>query len=152
MKKLWILGAVALIGSGIVGIMQATAAPADSVKYRQAVMRGVGASMGNISAILKGDVAHGANHIRANAEAMQQYAGLTRDAFRENTGATGPTKAKPNTWTAWADFETKSRNFEAEVNKLVELSRGPSPNIVAIGDQMKALGGTCGACHREYRE
>jgi len=151
MKKIWILGAAVLMGAGMAAV-QATAAPADSVKYRQAVMRGVGASMGNISAMLKGDVQHGPAHLRANAEAMAWYSNLVRDAFRENTGSTGPTKTKANTWTAWNDFEAKSRAFEAEVSKLAELTRAAQPNMAAIGEQMKALGGTCGACHREYRE
>lgn len=143
--------AVALFGAGVLAV-QATAAPADSVKYRQGVMRGVGGAMGNLSAMMKGDVKLGNNHLRANAESLAWLSGLAREAFLENTGTTGPTKAKANIWTSWSDFAGKAQAFEIEASKLAELARAPNPNMAAIGEQMKAVGGTCGACHKNYRE
>ncbi|MFN0042227.1 MAG: c-type cytochrome [Alphaproteobacteria bacterium] len=151
MKKLWILGAVALFGAGTLAV-QAAAAPADSVKYRQSMMRGVGAAMGNLSAMVKGDVKFGNNHLRANAESLAWLSSLSREAFLENTGTTGPTKAKANIWSNWSDYAGKAQALEIEAGKLVELARAPNPNMAAIGEQMKAVGGACGACHKEFRE
>ena len=61
----------------------------------------------------------------------------------------GTTRAKPEIWSNMADFQSKLEDFRAAAAKLAEISaQGDS---VASREQFIATGGTCKACHDEYK-
>ena len=70
------------------------------------------------------------------------------------TPGTGPssgvkTDALPAIWTQKSDFDAASAKLVAEADKLVGLAG--SGNTAAVLAQFKVVGGTCAACHRQFR-
>lgn len=118
------------------------------IKYRQSVMDAVGANMGGISDILKNGLVmpgHVANHARQMALA----ADLVSAAFK-NGSASGPTDAQPEIWTDWPGFEKAIGEFKAAAKALDEAASGGDAK--AVGPAVKALGKSCGGCHKAYRK
>jgi cytochrome c556 len=142
--------AAGLVVAGVIVVSETAAGPAESVKYRQTIMKGFGAHMGAISMVMKGEVALGASHIAANAEGIEATAKLIADAFKDKTGDAGPTEAKANIWTEWQSFADRAKALEVESAKLASVAK--KGDMSAIGEQVKAVGGACGACHQTFRE
>lgn len=61
----------------------------------------------------------------------------------------GKTRAKPDIWMNMDDFESKLADFRREAKALAEVAADGGE--FAIKRQLKATGGTCKACHDEYK-
>jgi cytochrome c556 len=128
--------------------------PANIVKYRKAFMSANGAHLGMIAAAVKGEVSF-TDEVAAHAHALaEQGKLLTADLqrlFPEGT-AKGDvdTVALPAIWQQWGKFEQDAKNFATESAKMVEVAEGG--DMAAIGQQLGALGKTCGGCHETFRE
>lgn len=149
MKVSYVTAALAALAVGGV-VWAAQAAPADAVKARQAVMKEMGKNMGAIAAMLKGEKPWDASVAQASSAAIAAAAKQVPDVFKENTGSEGPTEAKPVIWTNWQGFVDKATALNTETAKLADIAKGGDQAAVAA--QVKAVGGTCGGCHREFRE
>jgi cytochrome c556 len=57
--------------------------------------------------------------------------------------------AKPEIWTHWDDFTAKAKALEDAATALGSAAGGG--DIATVGAQFEKVGGTCGACHKEYR-
>jgi cytochrome c556 len=69
-------------------------------------------------------------------------------------GGTGPasglkTDALPAIWAQRTTFDGHAKKLIAEADKLVAVAG--SGNAAAVGAQFKAVGGTCGGCHKQFR-
>lgn len=53
-------------------------------------------------------------------------------------------------WEKPAEFKAETDKFTAEAAKFDALAK--SGDVAAIGEGMKALGGTCKSCHDKFRE
>ena len=60
------------------------------------------------------------------------------------------TKAKPAIWSNAADFSKDAESLTTEAEKLVTLA--DANDKAGFATQFAAMGKTCGACHREYKE
>lgn len=149
---------LALVTAGIIGLAAvaaggtlATAAPsADAiVAARHANFKKMGGAMKTLKDELGGS-ANKANMIAAAktlAMTGRQQAGL----FPVGTGpANVKTDALPVIWTDRATFDGNMKKMIAEADKLVAVAG--SGDAAAIGAQFKAVGATCGACHRQFRK
>ena len=130
------------MGSGMAGDGEAY------IQYRQAVMSGIGANMGAISAILKNRLAM-PGHVAIHATLMADSAQLIGPAFEKKV-TEGPTDAKAEIWEDWEDFEKDIAEFEKAARNLATAASGKDP--AAIGPAVKALGKSCGGCHKEFRK
>jgi len=61
----------------------------------------------------------------------------------------GKTRAKPDIWLDMDDFSMKLANFRREAAALAEVAQ--SGDRGAIAAQLGKTGGTCKACHDEYK-
>lgn len=118
------------------------------VQYRQTLMSIVGSNMGAISDIMKNRLDL-PGHIAVHAGEMADSAQLIAAAFKKNV-STGWTDAKPDIWTDWKGFESAIADFEKAARDLEAAARGSDPG--AVGPAMKALGKSCGGCHKPYRK
>lgn len=145
------LVAVALAATVAAGAAYAQA-PAGSdegtIEYRQKLMSGVGADMGAIGDVLKYGLPL-PHHVAAHAQMLSQRADLVAAAFERNVSA-GPTDAKPEIWTEPDKFRQQTQDMKAAADALAEIAAGG--NAAAIGQHVKALGDTCGACHDSFRK
>jgi len=149
MKAFYMRAALAAIAVGGV-VWAAQAAPADDVKARQAVMKEMGSNVGAITKMLKGETPYDAAAAQKNADAIAAAAKKVPDAFKPNTGDAGPTEAKATIWSNWSGFAEKAAALDTEASKLADVAK--KGDQAALAEQMKAVGGTCGACHRDFRE
>lgn len=61
----------------------------------------------------------------------------------------GTTRAKPEIWSNMADFQSKLNDFRAAAAKLADVAA--QGDAGASREQFVATGGTCKACHDEYK-
>lgn len=143
-QRKFTLAIVAMVLSAVSGL--AIAADADAIKYRRTVMKGVGAHMGAMGQIMKGMAPHKA-HLAAHARSLEATVNLTADAFKAKTSG-GDTTALDKVWSDWDGFMAKAKDSSKAANVLVRTIE----NDGDVGAAMKALGKTCGGCHKPYRK
>lgn len=125
--------------------MVAGAAFADIVDER---VKGFKAHVENLKAVKAAVESGNASDAVVPAEAMVVYAKTIPSLFPEGSG-TGDTRALPAIWSDWAGFEKAAADH---VDAVVELqAAAESGDAAALGEQLKATGATCGACHKAYR-
>ena len=78
---------------------------------------------------------------------MASSAGIV-GAFPAGSG-TGKTKAKPEIWDKAADFASGAKNLGKAAGELAAAAKAGNADDVAV--KMKAVGDTCGACHKAFR-
>ena len=140
-----------LLGAGLSMMLCAGAVGAaeteDLIKYRQATMKAVGGHMGAIAAIVMGKVEY-SDHLKYHASGMSMLSKTVGDVFPSNS-ADGETDAKPEIWSNPGDFKMVVEKLETAASEL--MAAVDSGNQEEIGIKFKALGGSCKACHDDFR-
>lgn len=135
-----------LAGAAVIGLtMVAGAVAADVISDRQAGFKGHSDNIKAVKAAIDGGDASAAV---GPAEMMLAYAQTIASRFPEGSGD-GDTRAKSEIWSDWDGFKAAADKHVDEVVKLVAAAK--SGNVSALGDQLKATGGSCGGCHKPYR-
>jgi cytochrome c556 len=122
--------------------------PEDQIEVRQAAYTLMGYSFGSIAQMAQGKRPYSKDDAVKYADLLAQVATVPQGFFGEGTDK-GDTRAKPEIWTKRAEFDEKMKKMLAEVAKLHEVTR--TGDFEALKVQAKATGGTCGACHDEFR-
>lgn len=118
----------------------------DIVADRQRLMKLNGASWADAQAKLK---AGNAEAVAANAETMALTALFIPSLFPEGS-LTDKSKAKPEIWQKWAEFEAAAKNMEAQAEKLRDAAR--TKDLAATEAVAKDFGRqACGSCHQPFR-
>jgi len=141
---------VAILPLGFASLAGADEHKADSpeVQYRQTLMDSIGSNMGAIGDIMKNRLDL-PGHIEVHAGEMADSAGLIAAAFKKNVPSE-TTDAQPKIWTDWAEFESAIADFEKAARNLQTAASGK--DAAAVGPAMKALGKSCGGCHKPFRK
>lgn len=125
--------------------MVAGTASADVVSQRKEGFKAHASNMKAVKAAVDSGTASAAVD---PAKAMVAWAKQIPEMFPEGSG-TGDTRALPAIWSDWAGFEKVFTDHLAAVEKLAAVAE--AGDAAALGEQLKATGGTCGACHKAYR-
>ena len=145
------LACVSLMLAILVGGLSAALAadePENIIKYRRNVMKAVGANMGNLAMFAKGNITF-ANNIITNARGIREELTMAEGLFPEGT-ETGDTNALPKLWEDKAGFEAALRDSIAAADAMVTAAGGGAmPTVI---EAFRALGKTCGGCHKPYRK
>ena len=134
----------------IFGLSTAYAAdePENIIKYRQNLMKGIGAHITNIAAVVKGQVtitdnlmtdAHGVANGLANVDKL----------FPVGTES-GKTNALAAIWEDRAGFNKALSDAQTAAKNMLDVVA--SNDIAVIGKALGALGKSCGGCHKPYRK
>ena len=99
---------------------------------RKDLMKTIGGAAKTLGGMASGEVAHDA----AAAEIEAKFT---------NNAADPASEAKPEVWTNWNDFLAKGKALGDAAGALDVAS------AESIGAGMGAIGGTCKACHTDYR-
>ena len=120
--------------------------PAEIVAERQRLMKLNGASWQDAQAKMKAGNIEG---IAVNAETMAMNAREIPKLFPEGSMTT-ESKAKPEIWQKWPEFEKDAKNFQTMSEKLRDAAK--SKNAAATEAIMKEFGReACGTCHTPFR-
>jgi cytochrome c556 len=146
------LSLVALAVAGVVTALPAAAQfakPEDAIKYRKAAFTVMAAHFGRVGAMVQGRVPFDAAAAQANLEVANTMAKLPFTAFGPGTD-TGDTRAKPNIWSDNAKFTAAANKMVEEMGKLNTAAK--SGNLDQIKAAFGPVGGTCKACHDDFRK
>lgn len=123
--------------------------PEDAVKYRKAAFTVMATHFGRIGAMAQGRVPFDANVAAANADIVVTMSKLPYAGFVEGTGGTEKGQPNAKVWSDRAGFDAAAKKMQDEVVKLAAAAR--SNNLDAMKAAFGSAGGTCKACHDEYR-
>jgi len=119
----------------------------DVVADRQRLMKLQGASWADIQAKAKAGNIEG---IAVNAETLAMTAQQIPGLFPEGSG-TEKSKAKPEVWQKWPEFERAAKNLEVQAEKLRDASKAKNEQLTQ--DIVKDFGrNACGTCHTPFRQ
>ena len=138
------VAALVLGGCATGGSPKMTAA--ETVTERQRLMKLNGASWADAQAKLK---AGNIEAVAVNAETMALIATQITALFPEGS-LTEKSKAKPEIWQKWPEFESAVKNYGMQAEKLRDAAR--SKDQAATEAVAKDFGRqACGACHTPFR-
>jgi cytochrome c556 len=119
----------------------------DVVADRQRLMKAVGANWADIQAKAK---ANNIEAIAVNAETLAISAQHIPSLFPPGSG-TEKSKAKPEIWQKFSEFEAAAKNLETEAGKLRDASRAKNEQLTQ--QLVKDVGRqACGSCHTPFRQ
>jgi cytochrome c556 len=134
------------IGAGCAGKSMKTGS-GDVVADRQRVMKLQGASWADIQAKAKAGNIEG---IAVNAETLALTAQQIPALFPEGS-LTDKSKAKPEVWQKWPEFEAAAKNLGVQAEKLRDAARAKNEQLTQ--DIVKDFGRqACGTCHTPFRQ
>jgi cytochrome c556 len=113
-----------------------SAEPTDVVKYRKAAMKANGGHMAAAGAIIQGKV-----------EYKDQLAEHAAALFPK--GSDKETDAREEIWKNWAEFEKHSKDARDKSAAFAKAVAGK--DMQAAAARYRELGGTCKACHQDFR-
>ena len=114
------------------------------VKERMMAMKTVGANTKVLGQMAKGEVAFDAARAAEATATLVATAGQVPALFE--APETDPvSEAKPEIWSNWDDFVSKSQAMAAAAGAMDTSSQA------GVQAGMGALGGSCKACHSDYR-
>jgi cytochrome c556 len=119
----------------------------EAIPARQQLMKDQGAAMRSISDKLK---AGQVQAVAADAQKLADTAKRIPDLFPP--GSVDPTRsrAKPEIWQRWSEFEGNAKTLQTKATQLVATAN--SGNAQATQAAVADLGKTtCGACHDAFR-
>lgn len=125
------------------------AKPEDGIKYRKAALTVMATHFGRVAAMANGRMPFDAVAIASNAAIAESMSKLPFHGFVDLSDK-GETKARPEIWTDRAKFNAAGEKMQSEMGKLAVVAKGG--NIDAIKAQAGTTGGTCKACHDDFRK
>ncbi len=150
-RKNLISSAILLLVLVIIGLPNAQAADEanDVIKFRQNVMKGVGAHINNIAAVTKGKITFRGNLV-SDAQGIVNGLATAGDLFPKGTEG-GKTNALTSIWEDPAGFEKVLEESRKLAEQLLDVIQ-TTGDIQDIGMALGALGKSCGQCHEPYRK
>jgi cytochrome c556 len=143
-----------LVVSSVLVVAIATLAAAQSamkstnpVADRQRLMKLNGANWADIQAKVK---AGNAEAVAVNAETIAVNAMHIPALFPQGS-LTDQSKAKPEIWQKWSEFEAAAKNMESLAEKLRDAAR--AKDTATVEAMVKEFGPkACGTCHTPFRQ
>ena len=138
--------AAALVAAGLVaGAAGAADEPANIIKYRQSVMKSVGANITSLAMVAKGEISTLAN-VAANAQAIRAGLSAADTLFPDGTGSeAGKTRSLPTVWERSDEFAAAMEKSAAAADDMIVAAN--SGDLGQIQTALGVLGKTCGGCH-----
>ncbi|CCV05134.1 Cytochrome c-556 [Mesorhizobium metallidurans STM 2683] len=143
MRKLVIaISMLALAGS---------AAFADPILDRQALMKERGKIAGGLLKVVKGEEPYDAAAVLTQLQALQANAekfDTDVETLFPAGSDTGDTTAAPKIWEDMAGFKAAEQKYLADVKAAAAAAPA---DVDALKAQFNTIGGDCGTCHQSYR-
>ncbi|MBZ9720289.1 cytochrome c [Mesorhizobium sp. BR1-1-3] len=130
--------------------LAASAAFADPILDRQALMKERGKIVGGLSKVVKGEEPFDAAAVLTALQALHANAEkVDVDAlFPAGSDTGGDTTASPKIWEDMAGFKATNAKYVADVKAAAAAAPA---DVDALKAQFGAIGSDCGTCHQTYR-
>lgn len=123
--------------------------PEDAIKYRQSAFTVMANHFGRVAQMAQGRVPFDAKVAAENADIVLTMSKLPFQGFGEGTDKGLPQRARPEVWKEQPKFRAAAEKMQAEVAKLDAAAK--TGNLDAIKAAVGAVGGSCKACHDDFR-
>jgi cytochrome c556 len=141
--------AIVLVSVALVGCasMQAKRNPDEAIAERTKLMKEQGAAMRSIADKMK---AGQVQAVASDAKILEDTAKKITPLFPEGSLNANTSRAKPEIWQRWSEFEGHAKKLEEQAKLLADTAR--TGNADATGKMVADIGrGTCGGCHTPFR-
>jgi cytochrome c556 len=126
-----------------------SAAFADPILDRQALMKERGKIAGGISKVVKGEEPFDAAAVLTQLQALQANAEkIDIDALFPAGSDTGDTTASPKIWEDMAGFKAANDKYIADIKAATAAAPA---DVDTLKTQFGTIASNCGACHQTYR-
>jgi cytochrome c556 len=127
--------------------MKAKMNPDEAIAARQKLMKEQGAAMRSISDKMK---AGQVQAVASDAKILEDTAKKITALFPEGSVNPATSRAKPEIWQRWSEFEGHAKKLNSEAKMLADTAR--TGNAEVTGKMVADIGrGTCGGCHTPFR-
>ena len=148
MRRRVLSALVACTAAAIPVLAVGATAPADAIKYRNAVMSAMSAHVSAFMLVNFGKVEH-QDHLKAHADALADLSTQVKVLFPAGTD-TGDTDALPLIWKEQDRFNKLAADLAASSAKLRDaVAANDKAGTMAA---FKSVGESCKGCHDRYRE
>jgi cytochrome c556 len=143
-----VLGSLAVVAAAGCASMEAPKmSAAEAIAQRQQLMKEQGAAMRSIQDKLK---AGQVEAVAVDAEKLAKTSTQILSLFPPGSLNAETSRAKPEIWQKWPEFEGNAKALEAKATQLAATAR--TGNAQATGAAATELAKTtCGACHTAFR-
>jgi cytochrome c556 len=129
--------------------LAASAAFADPILDRQALMKERGKIVGGISKVVKDEEPFDAAAVLTQLQALQANAEkFDADALFPSGSDTGDTTAAPKIWEDMAGFKAVEDKYLADIKAATAAAPA---DVDTLKTQFGAIASNCGTCHQTYR-
>ncbi len=143
-KQFVVAGLAVLVVATSVSTVQASQ---DQIKFRKTVMKGIGASMGGLKAVVQGKA--GMASAAGLASAIMGFSEAAASAFPK--GSSGDkSRAKDEIWSKPAEFKAALMAFQKASANLASVAKGGDAG--ALKAAFGGVGKACGGCHKPFRK
>ncbi|RUW75811.1 cytochrome c [Mesorhizobium sp. M1E.F.Ca.ET.063.01.1.1] len=126
-----------------------SAAFADPIQDRQALMKERGKLAGQLSKVVKGEEDFDASAVLTTLKALQANAEkFDAEKLFPAGSDQGYTTAAPKIWEDMSGFKAAEDKLLTNVKEAVA---SPPGDVDGLKAQLNTIGGDCGACHQNYR-
>lgn len=144
--------ALALSPPALAVAQSAEEAAESAIEGRHGFMTMLGISMGQLAGMAKGEIAYDealASRAAANIVALSQYDAPALFIEGTSSADTSDSEALPAIWENPDDFRAKFAALSEAAAGSPDAVKGGQGNL---GPVLQKLGGTCKACHDDYRK
>jgi cytochrome c556 len=121
----------------------------DPIKQRRELMKGNGAAIKAVVAMLKGEKPYDGAAVEKAMKDINGSVATFVTLFPKGSETGGETAAKPEIWESKAEFEDLAKDVEAATAKAAEAAPGGLDSFKAA---FGPVGKACKACHEKFRE
>ena len=125
-----------------------------AVKARQALMQVYAFNLGQLGAMVKGEMEYNADLAKASADnlvkatTMDGMAMWPKGSSMDDEGMAGKTWAKADIWADGSDVGEKAKAMREAAAQMAEVAGN---GLDAVKGAMGGVGGGCKGCHEKFR-
>lgn len=116
--------------------------------YRDAVMQVAEYKAMRLAGMAREEIPLDEEVFVKSAQDLADISGMVTEGFMPE-GLVEPSRASPDIWENWDDFEAQAQSFQEQAAMLAETAE--QEGFEAARGMVQDTLGTCGDCHRPYR-
>ena len=149
MKRLTLFLVLVATGLGAAGMLSAHTGATGVVKQRMDLMSDIARQMKTIGGIARGKAAFDGASVSAAAARIADHGKHMPMLFPKDS-LQPPSEATARIWRDWEKFVAVAEDMRVAAGNLAGAGR--AGDAAAVKDGFRALGKTCSACHKDFRE
>lgn len=152
-NKIGLICAAAIAASTAAGPVFASDQFDNAIKARKALMTLYAFNLGQLGAMAKGEVDYNADQAKAAANNLKDLAAVNLGAAwpqgSDSTALPGKTRAKVE---AWTNYPESAKIHGDMIAATTAMAASAGDGLDNIRKNIGAVGATCSACHKAFRE